>query len=126
MQRTEHRAELLIGRRVIDADGVQIGRLEEIVAELVDNEYRVREYHVGAFAAFERVGAGMLGRSLLRLIAGTRIYDGYVIPWDLMDLSDADRPRATVAKSALRRIDEPPAPSSGTPPKGKPRSRRSA
>jgi hypothetical protein len=122
----ERRVELLIGRRVVDANGDLIGRLEEIVAELVDDEYRVREYHVGAFAAFERIGAGMLGRSLLRLIGGRRVYDGYVIPWDVMDLTDAERPRTTVVKSALRRIDDPPAPSTGTPPTGRPRSRRSA
>ena len=126
MRRNERRVELLIGLRVVDADGALVGRLEEIVAELVDEEYRVREYHVGAFAALERIGAGMLGRSLLRLIGGGRVYDGYVVPWDLMDLTDADRPRVTVAKSELRRIDEPPAASTGTRPTRKSRPRRSA
>jgi hypothetical protein len=126
MHRNERRVELLIGRRIVDVNGDLIGRLEEIVAELVDDEYRIREYHVGAFAAFERVGAGMLGRSLLRLIGGGRVYDGYVIPWDRMDLTDAERPRTTVAKSELRRIDVPPTASTGTPRPGKSRSRRSA
>ena len=126
MQRNERRVELLIGRRVVDADGAMVGRLEEIVAELVGEQYRVREYHVGAFAALERIGAGMLGRALLRLIGGRRIHDGYVVPWDLMDLTDAERPRVTVAKSELRRIDDPPAPSTRPRPAGKSRPRRSA
>ena len=106
MSVTECRVELLIGRRVVDADGEVVGRLEEIIADYVDDEYVVREFHVGALAAFERLGGGMLGRSLLRLIGGNRVYDGYVVPWRLMDLSDPEHPRVTGVKGELAAIDE--------------------
>ena len=108
MSTRECRAELLIGRRVVDVDGDVVGRLEEIIADYVDDEYVVREFHVGAYAALERLGTGMLGRSLLRLIGGDRIYTGYAVPWSQMDLSDPERPRVTVAKAELHRIGETP------------------
>jgi hypothetical protein len=122
----ECRAELLIGRRVVDPDGEVVGRLEEIIAEYVDDEYVVREYHVGAFAAFERLSGGMLGRGLLRLLGGKHVYDGYVVPWELMDLSDPEHPRVTVAKTELRRLDaaREPTPSPRRP--AQTRSKRSA
>jgi sporulation protein YlmC with PRC-barrel domain len=122
----ECRAELLIGRRVVDANGEVVGRLEEIVAEYVDGDYVVREFHVGALAAFERLGTGMLGRGLLRLIGGDRLYKGYAVPWRQMDLSDPEHPRATVAKAELPRIGEAPGPRSSTRSAAQKGSRRSA
>jgi hypothetical protein len=131
MSASECRVELLIGCRVVDAQGDVVGRLEEILADYVDDEYLVREFHVGAFAAFERIGGGMLGRGLLRLLGGNRIYDGYVVPWQLMDLSDPDHPRVNAAKGTLERIDEtvrrpvarPCPPSAGAEPRAPRRSR---
>ena len=112
MPTSECRVELLIGRRVVDAGGDVVGRLEEVVAEYSGGEYLVREFHVGAFAAFERLGGGLLGTALLRLLGGHRRYRGYVVPWHLMDLTDPDHPRVTVAKETLRRIDDTRHPSS--------------
>lgn len=112
MTTSECRAELLIGRRVMDANGQVVGRLEEIVADYVDEEYVVREFHVGAYAALERLGTGMLGRGLLRLIGGDRIYTGYAVAWRYMDLTDPEHPRVTVAKADLPRIGETPDPRS--------------
>jgi len=106
MRANECRLELLLGRRVLDVEGKLVGRIEEVVAEYRDGEYLVREFHVGTFAVLERLGGGMLGNGLLRLIGGDRVHDGYVIPWKLMDLTDADHPRVTVAKDDLHRIDE--------------------
>jgi hypothetical protein len=106
MATIECRAELLIGRRVVDANGEVVGRLEEIVADYIDEEYVVREFHVGAYAALERLGTGMLGRGLLRLVGGDRIYTGYAVAWRHMDLSDPEHPRVTVAKADLPRIGE--------------------
>jgi len=102
----ECRVESLIGRRVVDVDGKSVGRIEEILADYVNEEYVVREFHVGAFAAFERLGDGMLGRGVLRLIGGKRIYSGYVVPWQVMDLTDPAHPRLTVAKAELSRLGE--------------------
>jgi len=126
MTTSECRAELLIGRRVVDANGEVVGRLEEIVADYVEGEYVVREFHVGALAAFERLGTGMLGRSLLRLIGGDRIYTGYAVPWRQMDLSDPEHPHVTVPKTELPRIGETPEPPSSVRSGAKRRSRRSA
>lgn len=106
MTSRECRVELLIGRRVVDADGEAVGRLEEIVADYVDDEYVVREFHVGGYAILERLGTGMLGRGLLRLIGGDRIYTGYIVSWRHMDLSDPEHPRVTVAKAELPRIGD--------------------
>lgn len=126
MATRECRAELLIGRRVVDANGEVVGRLEEIVADYVDDEYVVREFHVGALAAFERLGTGRLGRSLVRLIGGDRIYKGYAVPWQHMDLSDPEHPRVTVAKAELPRIGEAPGPRSSARSPAQKRPRRSA
>jgi sporulation protein YlmC with PRC-barrel domain len=126
MTTRECRAELLIGRRVVDANGEVVGRLEEIVADYVDDEYVVREFHVGALAAFERLGTGKLRRSLLRLIGGDRIYKGYAVPWRQMDLTDPEHPRVTVAKAELPRIGEASDRNSSTRPAPQKRSRRSA
>lgn len=123
---TEIRVELLIGCRVVDLNGDVVGRVEEIVADYVDGEYVVREFHVGAFAALERLGTGTLGRGLLRLIGGKRIYRGYVVPWLLMDLSEPARPRVTVSRAELRRIDEAMPPVTPVRPKRRQPSRRSA
>jgi len=122
----ECRLELLLGRRVMDAEAKLVGRIEEVVADYRDGEYLVREFHVGTFAVFERLGGGMLGNGLLRLIGGKRVHDGYVVPWKLMDLSDADHPRVTVAKSELSRIDETAPPSSSARPAAKSKPRRTA
>jgi hypothetical protein len=106
MHPTEGRVELMLGRRVVDPDGEVVGRLEEVVAELEGDGYVVREFHVGAFAMAERLGGGMLGRALLRLVGGRRVYRGYAVPWELMDLSDPERPRVTVPKRELCEIAE--------------------
>jgi sporulation protein YlmC with PRC-barrel domain len=126
MTTRECRVELLVGRRVVDANGEVVGRLEAIVADYVDDTYVVREFHVGALAAFERLGTGKLSRSLLRLIGGDRIYQGYAVPWRHMDLSDPEHPRVTVAKADLARIGETPDPGSSVRPAAHRRSRRSA
>jgi sporulation protein YlmC with PRC-barrel domain len=126
MRTNECRLELLLGRRVLDAEGKLVGRIEEVVADYRDGEYLVREFHVGTFAVFERLGGGLLGNGLLRLIGGHRVHDGYVIPWKLMDLSDADHPRVTVAKDELSTIDETAHPSRSPRPAAKSKPRRTA
>jgi hypothetical protein len=103
----EVRLDRLVGRKVVDAAGDLIGRLEEAVAEVRvhagGSDHVVREFHVGKFAVLERLGAGLLGRELLHLLGGRRLYEGYVVPWEQMDLSDPERPRVRVAKGELER-----------------------
>jgi sporulation protein YlmC with PRC-barrel domain len=107
MTAREVRLDLLLGRKVVDASGEVIGRLEEVVAEVrVDNhgsDHVVREFHVGKCAAAERLAGGLLGGAVLRLLTGGRGYSGYVVPWQIMDLSDPERPRVRGRKGELER-----------------------
>jgi sporulation protein YlmC with PRC-barrel domain len=101
----EVRLDQLLGRKVVDAAGEVIGRLEEAVAEVrVEagrSDHVVREFHVGKFAMLERLGAGLLGRELVRLLGVP--YAGYVVPWEAMDLGEPERPRVKVKKAELKR-----------------------
>jgi sporulation protein YlmC with PRC-barrel domain len=86
--------ELLIGQRVFDPHGKVVGRLEEVPVDERDGECVVREFHVGAYAMFERLMGGPVGGSLLRLL-GRRAYTPLVIPWEMLDLSNPRRLRIT-------------------------------
>jgi len=79
--------ELLVGRRVRDANGKVIGRIEEIRARRHGPDYLVEEYHVGPAAWLEK-----LGISTARMI-GFRGRDPKRIPWQQLDLSDPEKPR---------------------------------
>ena len=106
MTAREVRLERLLGRKVVDAAGEVIGRLEEVIAEVRvharGSDHVVREFHVGKYAMLERLGAGRLGRELARLL-GAR-HEGYVVPWAEMDLGDPERPRVRVKKGELKRL----------------------
>jgi len=80
--------ELLLGRLVRDPDGVRVGRIFSVHAELEGNECIVREYNLGAAALLER-----LGISFLRIAGRPARREPLRVPWDLLDLSDPERPR---------------------------------
>ena len=101
----ERRVELLLGRRVFDPDGECLGRIQEIVADFADGACLVRAYLVGRQGLAERLGGGRLTHALVGLLGGGRGYEGWVVPWDAMDLADAERPRCTVPRAALSRRD---------------------
>ncbi|TPM34716.1 hypothetical protein [Mesorhizobium sp. B2-3-4] len=82
----------LAGRRVFSKEGQCIGHLEEIVAEADGDDLVVTEYHVGIFAAFERLSASSIGTALLDLIRLRHREGIYRIPWDKLDISDPVRP----------------------------------
>ena len=93
------RAEDLMGRVVRDRDGARVGRIEELRAEWRGSECVVLEYHVGANAAFERLGGGPFWSTLLRLFgAGGSVH---VVPWHQMDIRDVLHPRLTCGKDDL-------------------------
>ena len=79
--------ELLVGRRVRDAKGKVLGRIEEIVARRRGPDYVVEEYHLGPAAWLEK-----LGISTARMI-GFRGREPKRIPWQQLDLSDPENPR---------------------------------
>ena len=105
MEYHEAHVEHLLGRRVSDADGRRVGRLEELRVEIIDGEYVVTEYHIGAGALFERVGAFITQLPFFRYIPFAR--RGYRVPWEQVDLSDPRRPRVRVGRDQLRPMDLP-------------------
>lgn len=97
MSEREIRIERIIGRRVWDADGRSIGRIEELVAEIVlheqGREYVVRELCVVSFGALDAITANALVRQLLCVTMRNASATRYAIPWQSIDLSDPARPR---------------------------------
>lgn len=96
----EARVEELLGRKIRDADGRKIGRIEELVAEWQGTDLVVVEVHVGRGALLERLidlatlipYSATLQRQLRHLRR---------IPWRQLDLSDPDNPRTTVRQEEL-------------------------
>ena len=93
------RLDRLIGRQVRTANGRRLGRLHECRAEPSGGEWMVLEYVVGVAGLFERLGLGV------RLVLGLGRPSGYIVRWDQLDLSDAERPRLTCSIAELRRSD---------------------
>ena len=87
MTRQQIHAELLLGEKVFAANGMPIGRLEEIRTEINKGHCFVSEFLVGSYAVLERLAAWRIGRALLRVL-GAKRKEGYRIRWDQMDLSD--------------------------------------
>ncbi|TPM90582.1 hypothetical protein [Mesorhizobium sp. B2-1-3A] len=85
--------EHLAGRRVLSQRGKNIGYIEEIRAERDGDDFVVIEFHVGIYAAFERLSASALGVAVLDLFRLRRRDGLYRIPWDKLDISDPARPR---------------------------------
>jgi sporulation protein YlmC with PRC-barrel domain len=94
----EAHVERLLGKRVHDVNGASIGRLEEMILEIVDGEPVVTEFHVGPGAVFERVAAFVRDVPFFGWLRRPTIH---VVPWTLMDLSDPTRPRVRVARHEL-------------------------
>ena len=106
----ETNVELLLGRHVLDADGRDLGKLEEIRAVARDGELRVSQYLVGHSGIAARLTTATLLRRMLQLVRlGTR-RRGHLIPWSWMDLSDPEHPRCTHRAADLTAIadEEPP------------------
>jgi sporulation protein YlmC with PRC-barrel domain len=88
----EIHVELLLGEKVFALNGVPIGRLEEIRAQVNKGHYFVSEFLVGSYAGLERLAAWRIGRAVLRVL-GARRKEGYRIRWDQLDLTDPRRLR---------------------------------
>jgi hypothetical protein len=83
--------EHLLGRRVRDADGVVVGRLEELCVEIVNGDPVVTEFHVGPAALLERIGAFVHQLPFFALLPWSRRLRR--IRWDEIDLTDPRHPR---------------------------------
>lgn len=86
MSAKEVHLERLIGRKVRDSNGKPIGRIEDVLAERVDLECVVEEYHLGPYALLERLSV-----RLNRIFRG-RQHEPIPVRWDELDLSDVEHP----------------------------------
>lgn len=93
----EIRIEHLLGRRVLDGNNQNVGRLEEFRVEEQRDSYVVTDYVIGEVGLLERLGVG------LKLLVGRR-GGGYVARWDQLDISDLDRPRLKCSLEELRKL----------------------
>ena len=93
--------EQLVGRRVFSKEGQCLGRLEEIIAEADGDDLVVTEYHVGIFAAFERLSASSIGTAILDLVRMRHRKGIYRIPWDKLNISDPARPTVCCSEQEL-------------------------
>ena len=87
------RADLLTGRTVRDSAGRRVGRIRELVAEVVEpgsGEYVVREIHVTTGRVLEHLVGSHLTRILIDRF-GLRS-NQLVLDWRDLDLSDLQRP----------------------------------
>jgi hypothetical protein len=95
----------LIGRKVFDADGEKVGRLEDMRVEIEllpdGNDYVVVEYHVGVYGALEALAGGRFAQHVLQRLGRLTRYRRHVIPWSWMDVSDPERPTVTRRRSEL-------------------------
>jgi hypothetical protein len=96
----EANLDLLIGRVVLSRDGERVGRIEAIKAERQGQDLIVTEFHVGAYAALERLSSLRIGIAILGLIGLAR--KGYHIPWDKLDISDPRQPMSACSSQDLR------------------------
>lgn len=85
--------EHLAGRRVLSLRGKGVGHIEEIRAERDGDDMVITEFHVGIFAAFERLSALAIGTAVLDFFHLRHRDCLYRIPWDKLDISDPIRPR---------------------------------
>ena len=101
MNSREVRIQLLLGKRVLSLNGRPIGRLEEIRGEPRKGECYVTEFLIGRYAFFERIAALNIGRAILHVLGLRGESDGYLVPWDKLDLRDPEHPRLLCKVSEL-------------------------
>lgn len=99
MRGAEVHVEQLLGKRVRDADGRVLGRLEEFHVEREDGEDVVTEFMIGPAALLERIGGFVTQLPYFRLIPLPK--REYCVSWRLMDLSDPQAPRVLARRDEL-------------------------
>lgn len=96
--------ELLLGKGVLDSKNQLIGHIEEVRAEQQGNEWIIKEYLIGNAALLERLSAWTIGLKILRLLGARKIYGGYSVPWDKLDLTDLEKPRLRCTVEELKEL----------------------
>jgi sporulation protein YlmC with PRC-barrel domain len=90
METREAHVEHLLGRKVRDERGRELGRIEEMIVEVVDDEYVVTEFHLGTGAVIERITGFVRQLPFFRLLPGAK--EPVRVGWKEMDLSDPWNP----------------------------------
>jgi sporulation protein YlmC with PRC-barrel domain len=98
----EINVELLLGTKVCDIDGEDVGRIEELRVKRHETTCLVEAYLIGASAVIQRLSAWTLVRPIRGFLSTRRFYSPYQVPWQDMDLSDPRHPRLRIAKRDLR------------------------
>lgn len=101
----EAHVERLLGKTVHDVNGDAIGRLEEMIVEIIDGEAVVTEFHVGPAAMLERIAGFLEDVPYFHLLPFPTW--AYHVGWQQMDLRDPSKPRVKVPKSDLQRVSAP-------------------
>jgi sporulation protein YlmC with PRC-barrel domain len=92
---------LLLGTKVTDVNGKKIGRIEEVRVTREERALLVDAYLIGASGLIERLSAWTLLRPIKQRLHDRHIHSVYEIPWQDMDLSDPNKPKARVARRDL-------------------------
>jgi sporulation protein YlmC with PRC-barrel domain len=96
--------ELLLGTKVHDVNGEDVGRIEEFHVERDESSCRIDAYLVGASSLIDRLSAWTLVRPIAKLLNRRKLLTAYEIPWQDMDLSDPEHPKLRTARRGLRHI----------------------
>ena len=91
----------LLGRVVHDVNGERVGKIEEMRAVQVEERLEIHEFIVGAHGALLRVASRPVLRWMLEYF-GVSGWRDHSIPWDWLDLSDAEHPRLVHPRAALQ------------------------
>jgi hypothetical protein len=95
----------LLGRKVFDPSGKFAGRIEEVHAHKdARGDCVIEEYMLGREALMERLSVAGASEFLVHLLGGRRGKTSHKVPWDKMDLTDADHPRIICAVADLKEV----------------------
>jgi sporulation protein YlmC with PRC-barrel domain len=94
----------ILGAKVVDANGVHIGRLEEIEATRGEESCLIDAYIVEHRGPLDRVSSWALTSAVRDRLPKGESSRPYRIGWDEMDLSDPRHPRARLPRESLRRV----------------------
>jgi sporulation protein YlmC with PRC-barrel domain len=93
----------ILGRKVVDIDGVTIGHLEEIEAEQGPDSCLIQAYLVEHRKLLDRLSTWALTSSMQKTLSSRSDSKPFRVAWHQMDLSDPQHPKTRVPKSELRR-----------------------
>ncbi len=89
----EVRAERLLGKLLVDAGGVPVGRIEDIEVHPAGDDYLATHALVGPDSRLARMLASAEQLPTLRALGVSRAPRIRRVPWSWLDLSDPDHPR---------------------------------